>query len=68
LLTDLKNQVTRDFEATSLLMLGKPSRAVFIISKQRVILYRYVEPTILTHRSADELLKILQDLRKNNLV
>jgi len=68
LLADLKHVVTKAFGSTSMLMMGRPTRSVFIISRQRVILYKHVEPTIMTHRSADELLKILQDLRRNSLV
>jgi peroxiredoxin Q/BCP len=68
LLADLNHVVTKAFGSTSMLMMGRPTRSVFIISRQRIILYKYVEPTVMTHRSADELLKILQDLRRSNLV
>jgi peroxiredoxin Q/BCP len=68
LLTDVNHKVTRDFDCSSLFMFGAMSRAVFIISPQRIILYRYVEPTVLTHRSAQELLLILQDLRNHKLI
>jgi peroxiredoxin Q/BCP len=68
LLTDVNHSVTRDFDCSSLFMFGAMSRAVFIVSAKRVILYRYVEPTVLTHRSAKELLQILTDLRANKLI
>ncbi len=68
LLTDVNHKVTRDFDCSSLFMFGAMSRAVFIVSAKRVILYRYVEPTVLTHRSAKELLQILKDLRTNKVI
>jgi peroxiredoxin Q/BCP len=68
LLSDDRHVVSKLFECTSFLMLGKVSRAVVIVNNQGMVLYRYVEPTTLTHRKADELLKILQDLSKNKLL
>jgi hypothetical protein len=50
-------------------MLGGTSRAVFILSRHggknrpNQILYRYIEPTRLTHRSPDELLNIVKKLK-----
>lgn len=68
LLSDPGHRVAKMFECTSLLMLGRVSRAVVIINNQGVILYRYVEPTSLTRRKSEELLKILQDLESNKLL
>lgn len=68
LLTDPERQVAQRFGCTSVWMMGKVSRAVFILNKNRVILYRYVEPTTITHRSSQELLGILGDLKKANLI
>lgn len=68
LLTDLHHKASRDFDCSSLFMFGRQSRACFIVNRKRVILYRYVEPTVLTHRSAEELLGILTDLRENKLI
>ena len=68
LCTDLKHKVARDFDTASIFMLNRPSRACFIINTKRLILYRYVEPTALTHRSADELIGILQDMKDNRLI
>lgn len=68
LLTDPEREVARRFGCTSLWMMGKVSRAVFILNKDRVILYRYVEPTTITHRSSQELLGILGDLKKASLI
>lgn len=68
LLSDPGSQVAKSFGCTSLLMFGKVSRAVFIINTKGIILYRYVEPTTLTHRSAAELVGILQDLKDNKLI
>jgi len=44
------------------------SRAVFIINSKGLILYRYVEPTILTRRKPEELIAILDDLKANKLL
>lgn len=68
LLSDGDKTVTKQFGCSSLFMGGGMSRAVFIINPKRIILYRYVEPTILTRRSAAELIAVLADLRKHNLL
>jgi len=68
LLSDPNHDVAKKYECTSVLMFGKVSRAVFIINRQGLILYRYVEPTVLTRRKADEILSIVTDLKSNNLL
>ena len=68
LLSDPNNQVVREYGATSLLMLGGATRAVFLVGRHGLILYRYVEPTVLTHRKAGELLGIVSDLSENGLI
>ncbi len=68
LLTDPGREVAKQFGCTSAWMLNRVSRAVFILNQKRMILYRYVEPTILTHRSADELIGILGDLKGAKLI
>ena len=68
LLTDPGNLIAKSFGCTSLLMLGNVSRAVFILNKKGIILYRYVEPTILTRRTSDELVNVMSDLRTNGII
>lgn len=68
LLTDAGNATAKAFGCASLLMLGRVSRAVFIVNPQGLILYAHVEPTILTRRSATELSGILNDLHANQLL
>lgn len=68
LLSDAKSETAKIYGCTSLLMLGGVSRAVFIVSQNGLILYRYVEPTTVTRRKADELLQIIGDLKKNKLL
>lgn len=68
LLSDPGHKISKQFECTSVLMLGRVSRAVVIINNQGIVLYRYVEPTTLTRRKSEELLQILQDLEKNGLL
>lgn len=68
LLADPAKVVTKAFGCQSLFMLGKTSRAVFIVSKDRVILYRYVEPTVLTHKNAGELTLILEDMKSHGVI
>ncbi len=68
LLSDPGNKVAKIFGCTSLLMFGAVSRALFIVNTKGVILYRYVEPTSLTHRKADELIGIIDDLKSNKLL
>jgi peroxiredoxin Q/BCP len=68
LLSDPQNKVAKIYGCTSLLMLGTVSRAVFIINQQGLVLYRFVEPTTLTRKTAQELVGILGDLRSNKLL
>lgn len=68
LLTDPGSEVAKQFGCTTTWMLGKVSRAVFVLNKARVVLYRYVEPTVITHRSSKELLSILTDLKAASLI
>jgi peroxiredoxin Q/BCP len=68
LLSDPKGQTAKEYDCTSFMMLGRVSRAVFIVNKKGVILYRYVEPTILTRRKPEELVAILDDLKVNGLL
>lgn len=66
LLSDPGKIVTKAYGITSLFMLGGNSRAVFIVSKNGKVLYRYVEPTTATFRKSQELLDAIEDLRKSN--
>ena len=68
LLSDPDKEIARLYNCRSLFMFGGVSRAVVIINRKGVILYHYVEPTVLTRRSADELIGILEDLEKNSLL
>ena len=68
LLSDPKKETAKLYGCTSLLMLGNVSRAVFIVSADGRILYRYVEPTSLTRRKADELLTILVGLKQSGAI
>jgi peroxiredoxin Q/BCP len=68
LLSDPGGKVAKMYGCSSKLMFGNLSRAVFIINKGGIILYRYVEPTVLTRRKADELIGILEDLRTNGIL
>ena len=68
LLADEGHKTALTYGCTSLFTFGGTTRAVFIVSAKKVILYRYIEPTILTRRSADELLLILEDLKKHKLI
>lgn len=68
LLTDPNQLVAEIYDCRSFLMLGKISRAVVLINREKYILYRYVEPTTLTHRKADQLLGVIRDLSANKLI
>lgn len=68
LLSDTDNAVARTFGCTSRYLLGGVSRSVVVVSKSGMVLYRYVEPTTLSSKKADELLAILRDLRQNKLL
>jgi peroxiredoxin Q/BCP len=68
LLSDPGKRVAKSYGCTSMMMFGGVSRAVYVINKKGLILYRYIERTILTSRKADELIAILGDLKKNGLI
>jgi len=63
LLSDPDRKVAKAYNVNTLFLLGGLGRAVFVVDKGGKIVYRYVEPTPLTHRNADEVLKILDGLK-----
>jgi peroxiredoxin Q/BCP len=63
LLSDPGHKTAKAYGCTSLLMLGGISRAVFIVGRDREVLYRYVEATVFTRRTAGELIEILAELK-----
>lgn len=68
LLSDPGHRVARAFGCSSMFMLGGVSRACIVIARDRTIRYQHVEPTVLTHRSAAELLGAINDLRARKLL
>lgn len=68
LLSDPRHETAKLYGLTSLFMLGGVSRAVLVLGKGRQVLYRYVEPTTLTHRKPDELLKSLDEMKKRGIL
>lgn len=68
LLSDPDNKVAKQYDCSSLFMLGNVSRAVFLLNRRQQILYRYIEPTTLTRRKSHELLQVIQQLRDNKLI
>lgn len=68
LLSDPGKKTAQAYGCTSLMMFGGVSRAIFIVNKKGMILYRYIEPTVLTSRKAEELVGILSDLKKHGLI
>ncbi|MCB0418118.1 MAG: peroxiredoxin [Bdellovibrionales bacterium] len=68
LLTDPGHLVAKQYDCRSVLLFGSVSRAVVIINQQGFVLYRYVEPTTLTHRKADTLLGVIRDLSDARLL
>ncbi len=68
LLTDPDNLVAKQYGCKSIFMLGMVSRAVFLINKAGTILYRYVEPTVITRRKSSVLLDVAKQLRANGLI
>lgn len=67
-LGDSSGKIATLYKCESIFMLGKHSRAIFVIHQSGTILYRYVEPTVLTSKGSKELLKILKDLARLNLL
>lgn len=68
LLSDFENRVAKLYGCSSLFMLGKLSRAIFLINTKGFIIYRYIEPTVLTRRKSSVLLQVIKQLRENNLL
>ncbi len=68
LLSDPGHAVAKLYSVTSLVMMGGTSRAVVVVGKSGVVVYRYVEATTITHRKANELLKILEQLKSKGAI
>ncbi|MCB0404092.1 MAG: redoxin domain-containing protein [Bdellovibrionales bacterium] len=63
LLSDPNEDVAKAYGCRSLLMFGGVSRALAIVSTDQRIRYHYVESTVITRRTAQELLKVLEQLK-----
>lgn len=64
LLSDADNRVSRTFYGSgSFWLLEQGSRGIFLVSNKGVLLHRAVEPMSLTHRKADKLVSILNEMR-----
>ncbi len=63
LLTDAGKTVAQSYGCASVFMLGAISRAIVIVNKHGKVVYRHVEPTALTKRTAEQLLATLSELR-----
>lgn len=68
LLSDPDKSIFKSYGVTSLFMFGGTSRAVFILGKGGMVLYRHVEATPLTHRKPGELLEIVDGLKAKKLI
>lgn len=68
LLSDPSGDTAKTYNCTSIFLLGGVSRGVCILNKDGFLLYRYVEPTTLSRRKAEELIAVIDDLRKNKLI
>ena len=68
LLSDPNKEIFKTYGVSSLFTLGGMSRAVFIVGKNGVILYRYVEPTQLTLRNVATILKTVETLKQSGRI
>ncbi len=68
LLEDKHNLVSMMYGCRSKWLLGGLTRAVFFIGRNGNIIFKYVEPTQLTHRSSSELLQIGKVLKKKKII
>ena len=68
LLSDPDRRVAKAYRVSSLLMLGGLSRAVFVVGVGGQVLYRYVEPTILSHRRPTQLMEIIIQLKQQRAI
>jgi peroxiredoxin Q/BCP len=68
LLSDPNHVVAKLYNVTSLMMMGGTSRAVVVIGKSGIVLYRYVEHTVATHRKPGELIKVVEELRARGML
>ena len=65
LLSDPGKVVARCFGCASVFMFGMMSRALFIIGRDMTILYRKVEPTVLSRPKSDALIGVLSGLKSS---
>ena len=68
LLSDPAQKITRTYGCSSIVMKDKATRAIFLINTEKKILYQYIEPSYDSMRTADFLIKVLQQLRDNQLI
>lgn len=68
LLSDPHSRIAQFYGCKSYLLLGAVSRAVFILASTGYVLYRYVEPTTMTRRNANELVAVLRRLKQDKLL
>jgi peroxiredoxin Q/BCP len=68
LLFDPGRGTAKAYNCVSLMMLGNQSRAVFIVGRDGIVLYRYVEPTVISRRNSDDLVGVLKGLREQGVL
>ncbi|MCB0417935.1 MAG: redoxin domain-containing protein [Bdellovibrionales bacterium] len=66
LLSDPSEEVAKSYGCRSLLMFGGVSRALAVVSTDQRIRYHYVESTVITRRTAHELLEVLEQLKSES--
>lgn len=68
LLADADKKVAKAYEITSLFMLGAASRATLIVAKDRKIVHKHVEATVLTRRTTDDLVEVVRKLQADRTI
>lgn len=68
LLSDPNKETFQAYGVKSKLLFGMVSRAIFVLDQNKNIVYEKVESTAITHRKAEELLKILQQLKSEKKI
>jgi peroxiredoxin Q/BCP len=67
-LMDPKNKVAKLLQVKSFFLAKDIARAIVIINQKGIILYRYSEPTFFTRKGSKELIQVLRELRKSQLL
>jgi len=67
-LSDINKVAAKKFRLSTIFLTNRIKRANFIINKKGIILYQFIESSLLERRETDHLMLVLEDLKTNSLI